>query len=311
MLKSKINPAEVKDMVWNDYVKKLRVDMKKAESTGISKTSVVMISDFTFACGEVHTLMLLGKKSVLNKFFKSLKMDSERKKLKDFSFGFCHFEKEEDGSTAIKIAIKGFGKPSKMKKNGKKLFKKLGVTVKDIIKGEFLDEVIEDITNGETDNSPKQIVENEELQNQAEDMKADDDTNNDVKLLGKVAKEFTKSNRLMNKEVLTLLKLAKEQPVIYIDKHVKIAEDAFRTAASLLDKYEEIAAQRKNLDKTASKITQLKEEIEKKDLVKKYEMIWKKVKQEYGKQLDKLSEPLKVKFDELNSLLAEIKNEIA
>ena len=96
-----------------------------------------------------------------------------------------------------------------------------------------------------------------------------------------------------------------------VDKHIKIAENAFRSAASLLDKYEEIDAKRKNLAKTASKITELKENIIKNDLVKKYETIWKKVQIEYKKQLNQLSEPLSVKFEELDQLLNEIKAEFA
>lgn len=270
-----------------------------------------MISDFTFACRETHALVLLGKQSVMTKFFKSLKADDDRKKLKDFSIGLCHFEKEEDGTTAIKIGISGFGKPAKMKKNSKKLIQKLGIKLKDIIKGEYLDEVVTDINTENQNASVEDLATNEVLQKTAEELKATDDAANDNKKLGKVAKEFSKANKLMNKEVVSLLKLAKSETVVYTDKHVKIAEEAFRAAASLVDRYEEVAAKRKNLAKTALKITTLKDNIVKDDLVKKYETIWKKVNQEYNKQMNKFSEPLRMKFDELNSLLEDISQETA
>jgi hypothetical protein len=311
MIKSKIDPDKVKDLKWKEYVKLFQKDIKTAVAKGANKVPVVMVSDFTFACGEVHALVLLGKKSVMTKFFKGLKADDERKKLKDFSMGTCHFDKEEDGTTAIKIGISGFGKPAKMKKNSKKLIQKLGIKLKDIIKGEYVDEVVADINAENKDASAEDLAVNAALQDNAEELKATDDADNDNKRLGKVVKEFSKANKLMTKEVVSLLKLAKSESVVYTDKHIKIAEEAFRTAASLVDRYEEIDAKRKNLAKTASKITTLKDNVVKNDLVKKYETIWKKVKQEYGKQMDELSEPLRAKFEELNGLFDELRKEMA
>ena len=311
MIKSKIDPSKVKELKWKEYVKLIQKDFKLAASKGVDKVAIVMASDYTFSCGETHALLLMGKQSVMVKAFKDFKADKERMNLKDFSRGFCHFEKNDDGSNSIKIAIKGFGKPARMKKNSRKMMKKLGLNLTDIIKGEFVDEVVEDINEANQVINEDKKVQYENFQDQAEVMKADDDATNDTKLLGKVAKEFSSTNKQMNKEVVSLMKLSKSQAVIYTDKHIKIAENAFRSAASLLDKYEEIDAKRKNLAKTASKITELKENIIKNDLVKKYETIWKKVQIEYKKQLNQLSEPLSVKFEELDQLLNEIKAEFA
>lgn len=311
MIKSKINPDEVKDLKWKDYVKLFQKDIQTAEAKGATKVPVVMISDFTFACGETHALVLLGKQSVMTKFFKGLKADDDRKKLKDFSIGTCHFEKEEDGTTAIKIGISGFGKPAKMKKNSRKLIQKLGITLKDIIKGEYVDEVVADIDAENKNASAEDLAVNEALQNNAEELKTTDDAANDNKRLGKVAKEFSKANKLMNKEVVSLLKLAKSETVVYTDKHVRIAEEAFRAAASLVDRYEEIAAKRKNLATTATKITALKDNVVKDNLVKKYETIWKKVNHEYNKQMNELSEPLRAKFEKLNGLFDEVRKQMA
>lgn len=297
MIKSKIDPATVQNLKWTEYVKLFQKDIKLAESKGIDKAPIVAISDFKFACGEVHTLLLLGKESVLNKYYKGLKQDSERKKLKDFSMGLCHFEKEEDGSTAIKIGISGFGKPSKIKKNSKKLLQKTGVTLKDIIKGEFLDEVVNDIGD----------LQNEQLEEQAQTLKNTSEEENDSQKLQKVAKAFSKANKEMNKEVVTLLKLSKSETVLYTSKHVNIAKEAFLAANSLVNKYEEVLANKPNLPQKAAKITALKDNIINNDLVRKYEQIWKKVNLEYKKQMDKFSEPIKAKFAQLDDIFAQLR----
>lgn len=144
MIRSKIDPSTVQDLAWKDYAKLLEKDLNQAKDKKVEKVPVVMISDFTFACGEMHTLVLLGKQSEMTKFFKNLKLDTERKKLKDFSIGFCHLDQEENGSHSIRLAIEGFGKPNKMKRNSKKLFKKLSVSLKEIIKGQYKEEVAEE-----------------------------------------------------------------------------------------------------------------------------------------------------------------------
>ena len=120
------------------------------------------------------------------------------------------------------------------------------------------------------------------------------DAANDSKTIRKVANEFNQANKLMNKEVVSLLKLAQSgENVIYTSKHLKIAEDAFRAAASMVDKYEEVLAKRPKLAKNAPKIAAINDAIINGNLVKKYETIWKKVSQEYDKQMNELSEPIR------------------
>ena len=127
-------------MTWKDYAKLFQKDIALAQSKGLERVPLVVITDYKFACGEVHTLLLIGKENIMKKFYKSLKIDPTRKKQKDFSIGTCIFE-AENGSTAMKIEMQGFGKPNLVKKNSKKLMKRLGVTLKDVIKGTFVDEV--------------------------------------------------------------------------------------------------------------------------------------------------------------------------
>ena len=306
MIKSKIDPKVVGDLKWKEYTKLFDKDVKQAQAKGVAKVPLVMVSDFKFACGEVHALMLLGKQSVMTSAFKSFKADPERKQQKDFSIGFCHFDKDEQGGFSIRISIEGVGKPTAMKKNSKKLLKKLGINLKEIIKGSYTDEVVEGIEKENENADEATLQENERLQESAEEMKASDDTDNDDKKLGAVAKAFVKANKGMTTKVITLLKLASSEPVTYTQMHVDAAEDAFRAAASLLDKYEEVEATGKDLAKKAKKIAALKDNIVQNNLVKKYETIWKKVQKEYNKQIDGLSEPFKAKLDEYNKLMKEI-----
>lgn len=311
MIRSKIDPNKVKDLAWKDYAKVFEKDVKQAQDKGLEKVPLIMISDFTFACGEVHALMLLGKQSELTKFFKSLKMDEERKKLKDFSLGFCHFDKEEDGSSSMRIAIEGFGKPNKMKKNSRKLIKKLGINLKEIIKGAYTDEVVQNIEEENADLSAEELANNEALDQNAQQLEQDDDAANDAQRLRQVAKEYAKANKEMTTNVIALLKASKSESVTYTKAHIDMAEQAFRAAASLVDKYDEEVAAGKNLAKSAKKITALKESITSQDLVKKYQTIWKKVQQEYNKQIDGLGDVFKEKFTRLQQLHKEIAAEDA
>lgn len=309
MIKSKIDPKVVGSLTWKDYAKLFDKDVKQAQDKGFAKVPLVMVSDYEFACGEVHALMLLGKQSVMSRAFKTFK--AERNKEKDFSIGFCHLDKDENGAFSMRISIEGFGKPNAMKKNSKKLLKRLGVDLKEIIKGSYTDEVVESIEKENETADEATLKEGEQLQEAAEAMKASDDESNDDKKLGAVAKEFLKANKGMTTKVITLLKLASSETVTYTQMHVDTAKDAFRAAASLLDKYKEVEATEKDLAKKAKKIAALKDNIVQNNLVKKYETIWKKVQQEYSKQIDGLSEPFKAKLQEYHKLMAEILKEEA
>ncbi|MGH1337153.1 MAG: hypothetical protein ACRBFS_13600 [Aureispira sp.] len=309
MIRSKIDPTKVKDLAWKDYAKLFEKDVKQAQDKGVEKVPLIMISDFTFACGEVHALLLLGKQSEMTKFFKSLKMEEERKKLKDFSMGFCYFDKEEDGSNSMRISIEGFGKPNKMKKNSKKLIKKLGIKLKDLIKGQYTDEVVQDIEEDNAHLTEQEIQEQATLDDTATTLQQEDDTSNDGQKLQAVVKEFITANKEMTTNVISLLKASKTERVIFTTAHINMAEAAFRAAASLVDKYQEETEAGKDLAKSAKKISALHDNIVKNDLVKKYQTIWKKVQLEYNKQIDGLSAPFKEKLSQLKQLLKEIAEE--
>lgn len=289
-------------MTWKDYVKLFDKDVKQAQSKNIDKVPLVMISDFEFACGEIQALMVLGKQSEMTKFHKTLK--AERKQLKDYSIGFCYFDQEEDGSNSFRISIEGFGKPNLMKKNSKKLLKKLGIPLKDIIKGQYTDEVV---------NQLEKEPDDEALQVQVGTYKETDDIGNDRVAITDLAKVFVQNNKAMTTNVVTLLKAAQTQSVIYTEQHLQEAEAAYRSAASLIDKQEEMTEAG---DRINNKILNLCEQIRTNNLVPKYEAIWKRIHQAYQQQLDALeapfqneeplSEAFKLKLEEYRHLMAEI-----
>jgi hypothetical protein len=120
--KSKIKITDLPTLPHKDYMNIFRKDVERAAKFG--QTGVVVLSDFQFACGEVGTLILLGKMSgPLKNYYKELK--KERKQEKDFAKGTCYFEDVDGDNPKMRIALDdGKGKPTKMKKNGKKTLEK-------------------------------------------------------------------------------------------------------------------------------------------------------------------------------------------
>jgi tRNA isopentenyl-2-thiomethyl-A-37 hydroxylase MiaE len=308
MIKSKIDPSQVQLLAWKDYVKLLEKDIRQAKSKGLDRVPLVMVANFEFACGETHALLLLGKQSVMTKFYKGLKTDGTRKKLKDYSIGFCYFDKEEDGSSSIRLAIEGFGKPTQMKKNSKKLAKKLGLNIKEIIKGQYTDEIAQTIEQEEL--TDVELTQQNSLNKQAFVAQQEATAANDHQSLQEVYKTFVLANKKMTTIIIPLLKDT-DNSSIYTTNHVQITEKAFRTAASLVDKYEELNKEEHKLIKTAPKITALKAAIVEKDLVRKYSSIWKKVQRMYDEQLEELDMPLKKKFAQVDTLMKRLKQLIA
>lgn len=216
--KSKIKPNEVKDMDFKTYTATLKKEIAKAAKFG--ETSVVAFSNYKFACGEEGTLLLLGKYSgELVKFYKEAKL--KRKKEKDFAKGTCYFDTDDNGNIKMSIALNdGKGKPDKLKKNGKALFKKLGF-VPDIFKGD-LPEV-----DGDAQLSEQEVGHIEDTA----------DEQNDNQTLGKVAKQYEQAYKKLADHVVPLIKM--KDKAVYNPKHFEVAKAAFKASASFLDKYKE------------------------------------------------------------------------
>ncbi len=301
MIKSKIDVDKVHELPWKAYVKLLEKDLKQAQDKGVKQLPVVLISDFEFACGETHTLLVFGKKPKMVQYYKKLK--KERNQLKDFSIGMAAFEVLENGQFSFKIGVTGgLGKPTKMKKNSKKLIKKLGVNLVDIVKGDLLESVIETIDNENENASEKYQKIDENLQSEAEHLKQVDDTANDDQAIRAVAKSFVKQNKALNLQVIPMLKqAATDNSVEYTAEQVDLAEAAFRAAASLVDKCEEMGD-----TKIPADITKLQLQVVEKKLVTKYEKIWKKIKKAYAEQNGTIDELLKSKFMSLEAVLQKL-----
>jgi hypothetical protein len=213
--KSKIKPEDLKDLTEVNYIKLCQKEVKRAAKFG--ETGVVILSDYQFACGAVGTMMILGKMSgPLMKYYKQLKKD--RSQEKDFAKGICYFEGTEGDNPVMRIALNdGKGKPAKMKKNGKKLFKKLGFET-DIFKGELsLEE--ETLAEEELDQIEEQV-----------------DTENDDQQMKRIVANYKKAYGLVAKNLVPKLK---DKNGI-TEAHYQLARKLLKLSKSLQDKLEEI-----------------------------------------------------------------------
>lgn len=237
MFKTKINPEELGSTTYEEYVAVLKKEVKKAQKYG--RTNVIVLSNFKFACGTVSTMMVLGKLSgPLSKWYKKLK--KERAVEKDFALGDCFFEPQDDGITKLHIALNdGKGKPDKMAKNGKKIFKKIGLTP-NIFKGELPEDLVGE---GEFNDTELELIEQEA------------DESNDNQSLGKVFRQYTKAYKELAEEVIPRLKMP-EQEAQWHPQHLDIARQAFFFSKSFLDKFEEVR------EKTQEKFGERKQQIE-------------------------------------------------
>lgn len=219
--KSKLDPTQLSSMTQKEYQKVIKKEIARAEKFG--STDIMVFSDFKFSCGNTATLMLLGKQSGnLAKFYKKAKV--ERKKENDFAKGVCYFEVTEKEGTKLHIALKdGKGKPQKMQKNGKALFKKLGIKP-NIFKGELPADLLADSTD--------QLNASEETQ-----IEQTAEESNEGKALAKIAKQYQKLYKKVGSEIVPLLK-SKEQ-LVFEPAHFELAKKAYTAAKSFLDKYEE------------------------------------------------------------------------
>ncbi len=215
--KSKIDPNEISSMTFKEYFGLLKKEIKKAEKFG--NTNIVVLSDFHFACGHIGTMMVLGKHSgIISKWYKKIK--KERKKENDFARGNCYFKIADDGDTTLHIALEdGKGKPDKMKKNGKNLFKKLGFSP-NIFKGEFLEDV-------------EGVLSEQELATMDEEA----DKMNDDKKLGFLSKKYRKAFEKISNEVIPALK-NKESINLYC---LEVAKDAYVAGQSFIDRFDEVS----------------------------------------------------------------------
>ncbi len=213
--KSKIKPDELKGLTEAEYIKLCQKEAIRASKYG--ETGVVILSDYQFACGAIGTMMILGKLSgPLLAYYKQLK--KERGQEKDFAKGICYFENIDSNNPTMRIALlDGKGKPARMKKNGKRLFKKLGFET-DIFKGDL---GLEEETLEETE---------------VEEIEAQVDVENDDKSIKQIIIDYKKAFALLSSNVIPLLK-TKEG---ITEQHYQIARKLLRLSKSVQNKLAEI-----------------------------------------------------------------------
>lgn len=213
--KSKINYDELSQMTQKAYYALLKKDIAKAQKNG--QADVVVITDYKFTCGTVAALLLLGKFSgPLARFYKQLK--KERKGLNDYAKGTCYFKVSDTNETTLHIALQdGKAKPTKLKKNSKTIFRRLGL-LPNIFKGS-MDENTPSLSNEE----------DQQLHETAED-------NEDTRLI-KIVNQYKRLFKSVHGNILPLLK--KENRHQLTNTHLTLARNAYLASLSLKDKYEE------------------------------------------------------------------------
>ena len=199
----KIDPKNIARLSQEAYFKSFKKEVTRAVKFG--EVALVIFSDHVFSCGNSGTMLLLGKMpgSLLN-YYKQVK--KERSKERDFAKGICSFEKGEENRPKMRITLDdGKGKPARMKKNGRKLFKKLGFEVI-ILKGSLSTE--SEIPN---DKTPAK------LENQV-------DEHGETQRIEKMRVNYYEMVRWIAKNVVPLLKARAE-----------VTEEHYKTSGKLLE----------------------------------------------------------------------------
>ncbi|CAA6818171.1 MAG: Unknown protein [uncultured Sulfurovum sp.] len=218
--KLKMDPNDLASMTYKKYVDFCKKEVVKAAKFG--ETEVVILSDFEFSCKNVGTLILMGKLSgPLLKFYK--KQKKERSQEKDFAKGSCVFDKDELGNPVMNIALNdGKGKPSKMLKNGKALFKKIGMTP-NIFKGDML----ESVKDGDLAEEEVGVI------------KGQVDDENDHQAMAQIIRQYKKTYGVVVAQIVPMLS-NKEAATTLNSSHLELAKRLFALSSSVQNKFTEI-----------------------------------------------------------------------
>ena len=224
---------EILDMSFMEYTKFLKKEIRRAEKSGA--LDAVVCSDHTFSDGKESALLLFGKfTGELAKFFKKNKSNA------GFAKGRCYFEQTEEGVTMHVALNAGKGKPDKVKKGGKKLWSKLGLNT-EFYKGEL----------------PQLSKDPDKVNIGEETLKEQVDADNDQQTIKLLIKNYKQTKTVLFQKVLPLIKNKETKDTAYSNQHFDIAKAAFKAAASLVDKFDELP------DKKLQKFQQIQETVNK------------------------------------------------
>ena len=230
-LKKKID--EILELDFVGYCKYLKKEINRAAKSG--ELDAVICGNHQFADGKESALILMGKfTGELAQYFK------KNKAAAGFARGKCFFETTDEGVTMHISLNQGKGKPDKIKKGGKKLWSKLGVTPQ-FHKGELpnLSSSLDEVNLGE-----------EEMQETA-------DVENDSQGIKMVLKSYMKVRNALQVVIVPLISDKQTKDSDYNNQHFKIAKATLKAAASFMDKFQEMEAnQQADFQKEFDKIQQ-------------------------------------------------------
>jgi hypothetical protein len=320
-MKSPIDSGTMRDMKANMYIKKTATYLKKAKEKGLSEIPCVVIESHDYSCGGNYAFTFYGSQSQVNKFFKELQKEKKNDKSLAFAKGVCRLSDGAGGKLELDFALKGFIKPDQVKKNKKKLFMKMGVTLKDVVKGS-LDEV-NDVVDSISSEGTQDVID-EDSPEGTQDAKVDKKSSkkDDGKSMLVSAKKYAKADEKMKQIILPLLK--SKTGVVYTQTHVEIAKAAYTNLTNFLDACANKESEKSTVLDKKPKIKALRDAILDNSLKEKYLKIWNKVKLEYKKEVDNLkkraenneevgsfTDEEQTKISRVEALLKEIKAEEA
>jgi hypothetical protein len=223
---------EILEMDFETYAKFLKKETLRAAKFG--ELDAVFCTNHKFGKDKESSLILMGA------FVGDLASYFKKNKAKPgFAKGKCFFETTEDG-VKMHIAINsGKGKPDKITKVGRKLWKKAGLEPLFHDKLPFLDEALGKVKLGETELVKVNLGEAE--------MKESADTENNNQAIKLVKNNYLKSRKMLQDRVLPLISNKETLDADYTNQHFKIAKACLKNAASFLDKFEEINADKQAL----------------------------------------------------------------
>jgi len=291
-MKSPVDSGTMREMPANMYIKKTATYLKKAKAKGLTEIPCIVIESHEYSCGKEYAFTYYGSQSQVNKFFKELQKERKADKSLAFAKGVCRLSDGAGGELELFFALKGFIKPNVVKKNKKKLFMKMGMTLKDVVKGnlEEINAVVDDI-------SPKET----------QDVKVDESPSNEDggKSMMVSAKKYVKADKKMKQIVLPLLKA--KTGVVYTKTHIEIAKAAYTTLTNFIDTCAKKEDEKPTILEKRPKLKLLRDSIFNNSLKGKYLKIWKKVELEYKKEIETLNEEERAKISRVETLLKEIK----
>lgn len=251
-MKTKLKLDELAQLDYRTYLSKIDKEIERAKSFG--STGVIVLSEFKFACGTVAALLVFNNLAgeALN-FYKEAKKN--RKAEKDFAMGTCYFETAADGTTKLHVNLEdGKAKPSKIKKSGKKIFQRAGLSVD--FSGALAQEN-EDETDEPTPLGKEELNQLEQNSQQVSDKQK----------IGLIAKKYEKSLADVSQVLLPAIKANK-----VADAHFQLAKNFYLYIDAFLKEFEtlddkakqqyatskdKIAAQKENALRLVAKVKKM------------------------------------------------------